>query len=73
MDPEMMEGGDNVERRRTSPPNGTSEQVLRKKNIERERKQNEHIELLKEARKVAYKERVALEAKMKNGGRTPGR
>ena len=59
-----------------SPPqqqDGTSEQVLRRKSLQRDKKQAEHEELLREARRIAFEERKALEAKMRNGGRTPGR
>ena len=52
---------------------GTSADVLRRKSLQRDKKQAEHEELLRAARRVAFEERKALEAKMRNGGRTPGR
>jgi hypothetical protein len=51
----------------------TSQQVMRRKRAQRDKEREEHEERLKEARRVAFEERKALEAKMRNGGRTPGR
>ena len=51
----------------------TSQQVLRAKSQRKAEEQARHEKMLSEARKAAFQERLALEAKMRNGGRTPGR
>jgi hypothetical protein len=58
----------NVDSRKNS-----KEGVMRRKMLKKNEEQALHEERLKEARRVAYEERLALEAKMRNGGRTPGR
>ena len=51
----------------------TSEQVLQAKHQRKAEEQARHERMLSEARKAAYAERQALEAKMRNGGTTPRR
>ena len=51
----------------------TSEQVLRAKSQRKAEEQARHERMLLEARKAAFAERQALEAKMRNGGTTPRR
>ena len=52
----------------------TSEKVLRAKSQRKAQEQALHERRLSEARRAAYEEgRRALEAKMRNGGRTPKR